>query len=97
MMDATALAYVNMYGVLGALENLCALDGDARAVLCEKAAEKGIDARCAPPVFMSGCAAAVCALAEEEYESAMDRSVYTAAALTPVYLRPGRVGDAPLQ
>lgn len=71
--------------------------GDARAVLCEKAAEKGIDARCAPPVFMSGCAAAVCALAEEEYESAMDRSVYTAAALTPVYLRPGRVGDAPLQ
>lgn len=33
MMDATALAYVNMYGVLGALENLCALDGDARAVL----------------------------------------------------------------
>ena len=33
MIDPKALAYVNMYGVLGALENLCALDAEARAVL----------------------------------------------------------------
>lgn len=33
MIDSKALAYVNMYGVLGALENLCALDAEARAVL----------------------------------------------------------------
>ena len=35
MIDPKALAYVNMYGVLGALENLCALDAQARAVLAE--------------------------------------------------------------
>lgn len=33
MIDAKALAYVNMYGVLGALENLCAIDAEARAIL----------------------------------------------------------------
>ena len=35
MTDTKAMAYVNMYGVLGALENLCELDGEARAVLAE--------------------------------------------------------------
>lgn len=35
MIDTTAMAYVNMYGVLGALENLCRLDEEARAVLSE--------------------------------------------------------------
>ena len=33
MIDTKALAYVNMYGVLGALENLCQLDDRAQAVL----------------------------------------------------------------
>lgn len=35
MKDATALAYVNMYGILGALENLCALDTQAKSILAE--------------------------------------------------------------
>ena len=35
MTDTKAMAYVNMYGVLGTLENLCELDGEARAVLAE--------------------------------------------------------------
>lgn len=33
MKDTRAMAYVNMYGVLGALENLCALDAVAREIL----------------------------------------------------------------
>ena len=33
MTDITAMAYVNMYGVLGTLENLCQLDSDAAAIL----------------------------------------------------------------
>ncbi|HIT33520.1 MAG TPA: hypothetical protein IAC31_02680 [Candidatus Faecousia intestinigallinarum] len=33
MKDAKAMAYVNMYGVLGTLENLCAMDADAQDVL----------------------------------------------------------------
>ena len=33
MIDTKALAYVNMYGVLGALENLCQLDNKAREIL----------------------------------------------------------------
>ncbi len=33
MKDARAMAYVNMYGVLGTLENLCALDGKAKEIL----------------------------------------------------------------
>lgn len=35
MKEAKAMAYVNMYGVLGTLENLCAMDDSARAVLAE--------------------------------------------------------------
>lgn len=33
MKDDRAMAYVNMYGVLGTLENLCAVDGEAKKVL----------------------------------------------------------------
>ena len=33
MKDARAMAYVNMYGVLGTLEDLCALDGKAKEIL----------------------------------------------------------------
>lgn len=33
MLEQKALAYVNMYGALGALENLCKLDGKAREIL----------------------------------------------------------------
>ena len=33
MIDAKALAYVNMYGVLGSLENLCEMDDIAKAAL----------------------------------------------------------------
>ena len=33
MIETTAMAYVNMYGVLGTLENLCAMDAKARSVL----------------------------------------------------------------
>ena len=33
MTDTTAMAYVNMYGVLGTLENLCQLDSEAQAIL----------------------------------------------------------------
>ena len=33
MIDTKALAYVNMYGVLGALENLCQLDNRAQEIL----------------------------------------------------------------
>ena len=35
MIDTTALSYVNMYGVLGTLENLCALDSEAKAILAQ--------------------------------------------------------------
>ena len=38
MTDAKTLAYINMYAILGALENLCALDEDARALLTNKKA-----------------------------------------------------------
>ena len=33
MKDQKALAYANMYGVLGALENLCELDNKAKEIL----------------------------------------------------------------
>ncbi|MCI5538668.1 MAG: hypothetical protein PUG93_09225 [Oscillospiraceae bacterium] len=36
MTDAKTLAYINMYAVLGTLENLCALDENARAILTNK-------------------------------------------------------------
>lgn len=36
MTDAKTLAYINMYAVFGALENLCELDADARALLTNK-------------------------------------------------------------
>ena len=32
MKEAKAMAYVNMYGVLATLENLCELDKEAKAV-----------------------------------------------------------------
>lgn len=35
MTESKAMAYVNMYGVLGTLENLCAMDYQAKAVLAE--------------------------------------------------------------
>ena len=35
MIDTTAMAYVNMCGVLGTLENLCTLDSEAKAILAE--------------------------------------------------------------
>lgn len=35
MKDTKAMAYVNMYGVLAALENLCAIDAPAKAILAE--------------------------------------------------------------
>ena len=35
MTDQKAMAYVNMYGVLGALENLCGLDAKAKEILKE--------------------------------------------------------------
>ena len=33
MKESTAMAYVNMYGVLGTLENLCAMDAKAQSIL----------------------------------------------------------------
>ena len=35
MIETKAMAYVNMYGVLGTLENLCALDKEAKRILSE--------------------------------------------------------------
>lgn len=35
MIEPKAMAYVNMYGVLGSLENLCELDGAAKEILKE--------------------------------------------------------------
>ena len=35
MKESKAMAYVNMYGVLGTLENLCAMDDTAKAILAE--------------------------------------------------------------
>lgn len=35
MIESKAMAYVNMYGVLGTLENLCATDDPAKAILAE--------------------------------------------------------------
>lgn len=35
MKDARAMAFVNMYGILGTLENLCAMDEKAKTVLAE--------------------------------------------------------------
>lgn len=35
MKESKAMAYVNMYGVLGCLENLCALDDVAKGILAE--------------------------------------------------------------
>lgn len=34
--DAKTLSYINLYAILGTLENLCALDEDARALLTNK-------------------------------------------------------------
>ena len=33
MKEAKAMAYVNMYGVLATLENLCEIDDQAKAIL----------------------------------------------------------------
>lgn len=33
MKEPLAMAYVNMYGVLGTLENLCAMDRQAKEIL----------------------------------------------------------------
>lgn len=33
--EAKAMAYVNMYGVLATLENLCAVDDEAKQILAE--------------------------------------------------------------
>ena len=33
MTDQRAMAFVNLYGILAALENLCALDAQAKSVL----------------------------------------------------------------
>jgi len=35
MIETKAMAYVNMYGVLGTLENLCQLDDKAKAILAQ--------------------------------------------------------------
>ena len=35
MIETNAMAYVNMYGVLGTLENLCHLDNEAKAILAQ--------------------------------------------------------------
>ena len=35
MKEAKAMAYVNMYGVLGTLENLCAMDDTAKTILAQ--------------------------------------------------------------
>lgn len=35
MIESKAMAYVNMYGVLGTLENLCAVDAPAKAILAK--------------------------------------------------------------
>ena len=35
MIETTAMAYVNMYGVLGTLENLCQLDSEAQEILAQ--------------------------------------------------------------
>lgn len=35
MKEAKALAYVNMYGILGTLENLCRIDEQAKAILAD--------------------------------------------------------------
>lgn len=35
MIEMKAMAYVNMYGVLGTLENLCQLDSESKAILAE--------------------------------------------------------------
>lgn len=35
MTESKAMAYVNMYGVLGTLENLCAVDAPAKAILAK--------------------------------------------------------------
>ena len=37
MKESKAMAYVNMYGVLGCLENLCAVDETAKSILAELA------------------------------------------------------------
>lgn len=36
MLDTRAMAYVNLYGILACLENLCSLDQQAKAILNEK-------------------------------------------------------------
>ena len=33
MIETKAMAFVNMYGVLGALENLCQIDSEAKEIL----------------------------------------------------------------
>ena len=34
--DQTTLAYINLYGVLGTLENLCRLDEEAKALIADR-------------------------------------------------------------
>lgn len=71
--------------------------GDSSDTLCDMARERGLKVCPSSPVTRAPSAVGVCALAEAEYESTEDKTVYTAAALSPVYLRPGRAGNAPLQ
>lgn len=71
--------------------------GDACETASQKARDLGLAVCDVAPSMRAISAAGVCAIAEAEYTSAQDKSVCTAAALAPVYLRPGRAGNVPLQ
>lgn len=70
--------------------------GDAARECCEAARVTGVLQRDVPSGVLLTDAAQLCAIAARRYGEASDRTVFSAAALAPVYLRPGRVANAPL-
>ena len=81
---------------LRALDMPVCFTGDAYDMAIAAANEAGIAAADVPPSMRLPDAASVAAVGARMYETG-DRASFTAAALSPVYLRPGHMGSAPLE
>lgn len=70
--------------------------GDAARECYDVACSLGVAADSVPDSALLTDIAQICAVAAERYGEADDKSVFDAALLAPVYLRPGRVANAAL-
>lgn len=88
--------------VTGLCESLMAYErpvyfaGDAARECSAEARRLGISRNAVPAGALLCDVSGMCAVAAGRYSAAQDKSAFSAAALSPVYLRPGRVANAPL-